>query len=73
MNEKLEEYREKNQEKVTSIFKYFSSIMGVFYMVLAVVFFYFPLIENMDTWAKISISVMLFVYGAFRLWRAIKS
>ncbi len=73
MNEKLEEYREKNQEKVTSIIKYFSSIMGVFSMVLAVVFFYFPLIENMDTWAKVGISVMLFVYGAFRLWRAIKS
>lgn len=73
MNEQLEELREKRQEKVSSVFKYFSSIMGVFYMVLAIVFYYFPLMENMDTWAKMGISILLFVYGAFRLWRALRA
>jgi hypothetical protein len=71
MNEKLDEIREKRETKVGSIFKYFSAIMGFFYMLFGVVFYFFPFIEKMDEWAKLGVSVVLFLYGAFRLKRAL--
>jgi hypothetical protein len=71
MNEQLEEIREQRESKVGSIFKYFSAIMGFFYMVFGVVFYFFPFIEKMDSWAKLGVSAVLFLYGAFRLKRAL--
>ena len=71
MNEKLEEIREKRDSKVGSIFKYFSAIMGFFYMLFGLVFYFFPFVEKIDFWAKIGVSAVLFLYGAFRLKRAL--
>ncbi|OYU95241.1 MAG: hypothetical protein CFE21_13140 [Bacteroidetes bacterium B1(2017)] len=73
MNDQIEEIREERQDKVSKIFNYFSAIMGVFYMVMGVVFYFFPFTESFDTWAKISISVVLVLYGGFRLKRALWS
>ena len=70
MNERLEESKENRQGQVANVMKYFSSAMGVLYMVLSVVLYFYPFIENIEAWAKIALSVLLFVYGAFRLYRA---
>jgi hypothetical protein len=70
MNQNLEDIRDERKEKVAGIFKYFSLIMGVFYMIMGVIFYLFPFLENIESWAKISISLVLFLYGFFRLWRA---
>lgn len=71
MNEQLDEIREERTKKVGTIFGYFSAIMGVFYMVFGVVFYFFPFVEKIDTWAKIGVSSVLFLYGVFRLKRAL--
>jgi hypothetical protein len=73
MSQELDEIREDRNDKVAGIFKYFSLVMGVFYMAMGIIFYYFPLLENMDSWAKIGVSSLLFLYGIFRFWRALKS
>ena len=59
MNEKLDEIREERETKVGSIFKYFSAIMGFFYMLFGVVFYFFPFIEKMDEWRAPFMSILL--------------
>ncbi|MDP1728092.1 MAG: hypothetical protein Q8M15_15000 [Bacteroidota bacterium] len=73
MNPQLEEIREKRQHKVAGIFKYFSTVMGVFYIVMGFIFFFFPFLENIDIFTKTFISIMLVAYGSFRLYRVFKS
>ncbi len=73
MNQELENIREERTDKVAGIFKYFSLVMGVFYMAMGIIFYFFPLLENMDQWVKIGVSSLLFLYGIFRFWRALKS
>lgn len=53
--------------------KYFNLIMGGFYLVLAAVMYFYPIIENIDTWAKIGLSTLLAFYGGFRIWRALQA
>ncbi len=73
MSEELDEIREQRDNKVRGIFNYFSAIMGFFYMVMGAVFYFFPFIPNMDLWAKIALSALLFLYGIFRIKRALWS
>lgn len=72
MNKNLEEYREKRQQRVGGILKYFNTLMGAFYIVMAFVVYFYPFIDNMDNWAKTGISLLLLVYGSFRLWNNLK-
>ncbi len=71
MNDQLEEIREKREGKVTGVLKYFNTIMGVFYVVFAFVFYFNPFIEGMVEWAKVAVSLMLLAYGLFRVKRAL--
>ena len=73
MTDKLDEIREERSQKVAGIFKYFSLIMGTFYLLIGLAFYFFPIIPDMDAWAKIGASSLLILYGIFRLWRALKS
>ena len=73
LNQQLEEIREKRQNKVAGIFKYVSTIMGVFYIISGVIFFLFPFIPNISLIMKFVVSGLLIAYGIFRLFRALKS
>ncbi|MBC7382419.1 MAG: hypothetical protein H7296_05410 [Bacteroidia bacterium] len=73
MNEQLEEIREQRKNKVAGVFKYFSLIMGAFYILMGIIFYFSPFIEQISTGMKLIICLMLIVYGVFRLYRAIKA
>jgi uncharacterized protein with GYD domain len=72
MNNDLNQQEEKRQDRVQGIMKYFHIAMGSLYMVLGIVFYFYPFIEGADTWVKLGISLLLIAYGFIRLWRVIR-
>lgn len=69
----LEEIREKRENKVGNIVKYFGAIMGLFYLVLgiSIIFNKVPLFVN--ELVKYTLGTAMILYGIFRLFRIIKS
>jgi hypothetical protein len=69
----LEELREKRENKVGNIVKYFGAIMGLFYLVLgiSIIFNKVPLFVN--ELVKYTLGTAMILYGIFRLFRIIKS
>jgi len=67
-----EEIYEQRNEKLAKFMKYFGLVMAVFYVMLGLLFIYFPIIEGITNTIKYFLSTMLIVYGAFRFYRAIK-
>ncbi len=72
MNDQINNQEENREQKVNGIMKYFHIAMGSLYMILGVVFYFFPFIEGADQWVIIGISALLFAYGFIRLWRVIR-
>ncbi len=46
--------------------------MSVVYITAGILFFFFPIIPNIDLWTKFAIGGLLVLYGIFRLIRAIR-
>jgi hypothetical protein len=69
----LEEIREKRENKVGNIVKYFGAIMGLFYLVLglSILLNKVPLMVNEIV--KYTLGTAMALYGIFRLFRIIKS
>ena len=69
----LEEIREKRENKVGNIVKYFRAIMGLFYLVLGISILLnkVPLLVN-DI-IKYTLGTSMVLYGFFRLYRIFKS
>jgi uncharacterized membrane protein HdeD (DUF308 family) len=61
---------EVRQNKVKGFMKYFHISMGILYMILGIVFYFYPFLENAQQWVTIGISLLLISYGFIRLWRA---
>lgn len=69
MNNETENLEEARQNKVNGLLKYFHISMGILYMVLGIVFYFYPFIEGAEQWVTIGISLLLISYGFIRLWR----
>ncbi len=69
----LEEIREKRENKVGNIVKYFGAIMGLFYLVLGISILLnkVPLLVNEIV--KYTLGTAMVFYGLFRLFRILKS
>lgn len=69
----LEEIREKRENKVGNIVKYFGAIMGLFYLVLgtSILLNKVPLLVNEIV--KYTLGIAMVLYGLFRLFRIWKS
>ncbi|MES2558945.1 MAG: hypothetical protein V4590_04355 [Bacteroidota bacterium] len=61
------------ESKVAMILKYFGVIMAIFYFTMAVAIVIMPMFASIDTTIRYIFAAMLFLYGAFRLYRLIKS
>lgn len=68
----LEEIREKRENKVGNIVKYFGAIMGLFYLVLgtSILLNKVPLLVNEIV--KYTLGISMILYGIFRLYRILK-
>jgi len=69
MYNEINNSEESKQERVNGIMKYFHVVMGILYMILGVVFYFYPFIEGAEKWVTIGISLLLITYGLIRLWR----
>ncbi len=69
MYNEINNSEESKQERVNGIMKYFHVAMGILYMILGVVFYFYPFIEGAEKWVTIGISLLLIIYGLIRLWR----
>jgi hypothetical protein len=69
----LEEIREKRENKVGNIVKYFGAIMGLFYLVLGISILLnkVPLLVNEIV--KYTLGTAMVLYGLFRMYRILKS
>ena len=69
MNNETNSSEDLRHNKINGIMKYFHIAMGILYMILGVVFYFYPFIEGADKWVTIGISLLLIAYGFIRLWR----
>ncbi|MES2779460.1 MAG: hypothetical protein V4651_06130 [Bacteroidota bacterium] len=60
------------ESKVAMILKYFGVIMAIFYFMMAIAVAVLPLFADIDTSIRYIFAAMLFLYGAFRLYRLLK-
>ncbi len=72
MNEEVNNIREKREKTVSQLLRYFSTIMAIMYMAIGVLFYFYPVLQNIGETGKILICVGLFTYGVIRLIRIIK-
>ncbi|MCK6610028.1 MAG: hypothetical protein L6Q78_03220 [Bacteroidia bacterium] len=72
MNPQLEEIREKRDGRVKNLLRYFSLIMAFFYMSAGVLFYFYPVLQNLGDTAKLLVCSGLFLYGILRLIRLLK-
>ncbi len=72
MNEEVNNIREQREKTVGNMLRYFSSIMAVMYMVIGVLFYFYPVLQNIGETGKLFICIGLFTYGVIRLIRIIK-
>lgn len=69
---KLEKNRAKRDFKIARLLSSFGVIMAIFYFVMGVTFIVFPLFDSIPSINRYSISVLLILYGCFRLYRFFK-
>jgi uncharacterized membrane protein HdeD (DUF308 family) len=69
MNNETKDSEDLRQNKVNGFMKYFHIAMGILYIILGVVFYFYPFMEGVDKWVTIGISLLLIAYGFIRLWR----
>jgi uncharacterized membrane protein HdeD (DUF308 family) len=69
----IEEIREKRENKVGNIVKYFGAIMGLFYLVLGISILLNKVPLFVNELVKYTLGIAMVLYGIFRLFRIIKS
>jgi hypothetical protein len=57
------------ESKVAMMLKYFGIIMAIFYFTMGAAVLILPFFESIDTTTRYIFAAMLFIYGAFRLYR----
>ncbi|MFN4083616.1 MAG: hypothetical protein ACK4K9_08300 [Bacteroidia bacterium] len=68
-----EEIREKHRTKVASFMYYFNLAMGVFYLIAALlIYFYPPQVLTVSDNSRLIISLVLAIYGFIRIFRSLK-
>lgn len=69
---KLDEIRAERDDKIAKLLRFFGVIMAIFYVVMGLVFLYFPWFGNLPTYTRIAVAILLLTYGVFRFVRLIK-
>ncbi|MFY8107920.1 MAG: hypothetical protein ACOVO9_02975 [Bacteroidia bacterium] len=72
MNEEVNNIREQREKTVSQLLRYFSAIMAVMYMAVGILFYFYPVLQNLGETGKLVICIGLFTYGVIRLIRIFK-
>jgi hypothetical protein len=72
MSEEVNNIREQREKTVSQLLRYFSAIMAVMYMVIGILFYFYPVLHNLGKTGKLVICIGLFTYGVIRLIRIFK-
>ncbi len=65
----LDKIREERDRKVKSYLRYFSAIMGLFYLIAGFGLYFLDLPLSLDESIKTTASIILVAYGLFRIYR----
>lgn len=69
---KLEKIRAERDSKIARLLRSFGVIMAIFYFVMGLSFIVMPLFDNIPAINRYGISILLMIYGSFRLYRFFK-
>lgn len=69
---KLNKIRAERDNKIARLLRSFGVIMAIFYFVMGLSFIVMPLFDGIPSLNKYSISILLMLYGCFRLYRFFK-
>jgi hypothetical protein len=72
MNEEVNIIREQREKTVSQLLRYFSVIMAIMYMAIGILFYFYPVLQNLGETGKLVICIGLFTYGVIRLIRIFK-
>jgi hypothetical protein len=72
MNEEVNIIREQREKTVSQLLRYFSVIMAIMYMAIGILFYFYPVLQNLGETGKLVICIGLFTYGIIRLIRIFK-
>jgi hypothetical protein len=63
---------QEREDKVAMMLKYFGVIMAIFYFTMGVGVLILPFFSTIPAYTRYIFAAMLFIYGAFRLYRIFK-